>query len=398
MAGGRVTAAGGTLGAMAESDECRVALLVPQDIGYGRGVLAGVQEVAAGRGWRLRQAAPVEAVLPLLRGWRPDGVIAHVTERPVAEALTTLGRPVVNTTTTLTTWEGPLVEVDHDAVGRLAAEHLLDRGYRHFGYLGSDWAGFSLARERAFRRRLAEGGHEVSACHLNYLPQPPADLPWDRAEEDLRSWVASLPKPCGVFASNDRPGRELVNVCRSLGVRVPRDVGVLGVDADDFECRMCEPPLSSVANPAAAIGRTAAEMLGRLMAGESVSEPRPLVAPPRVIVRGSTDAFATADSEVRAALRLIAERSCEGLRAADVHAASGVSRRQLERRFRDAVGRGVLEEITRVRVERAKQLLAETNLEVAVVAARSGFSGPRRMATVFAAEVGATPLGFRRSC
>ena len=383
---------------MENPEQPRVALLIPQDIGYGRGVLAGVQEYAAGLGWRLRQAPASAGVLPVVRAWRPHGVVAHVTEEAVVTALKRLRRPVVNTTTTLATWDGPLVEVDHAAVGRLAAEHLLDRGYRHFGYLGSDWAGFSLAREEAFRARLAGAGHAVSACHLDYLPQPPADLPWDRVEADLRSWAEGLPKPCGVFASNDRPGRELVNVCRSLGVAVPSEVGVLGVDADDFECRMCEPPLSSVANPAAAIGRTAAGLLEALMAGEEVADPRPALPPPRVIVRGSTDAFAAADAEVRAALRLIAARSAEGLRARDVHEASGVSRRQLERRFRAAVGRGVLEEITRVRVERAKELLAETNLGVAAVAERAGFSGPRRMATVFAAEVGSTPLEFRRGC
>ena len=170
---------------------------------------------------------------------------------------------------------------------------------------------------------------------------------------------------------------------------------MLGVDGDDFECRMCEPPLSSVANPAVSIGRRAAEMLTELMSGQSPKPQRVSLSPPRVIVRGSTDALAAVDPVVRAALSLIRERACRGLLAEDVHAEIECSRRQLERRFRDTVGRSVLQEIVRVRIERAKELLAETQLGVTTIAERSGFSGPKRMATVFSREVGCAPLEFR---
>ena len=358
----------------------RVALLVPQDLGYGRGVLAGIQAWATERGgWQLRHAPPTADALGPLRAWRPDGVVAHLADAAVAGRLKRMKAPVVNTTSTLTSWRGPLAEVDHAAVGRMAAEHLLGLGLRHFGYLGSGWAGFSLERERAFAARLAEAGRAASVCHLNYLPQPPSDRPWGRVDADLRAWLAALPKPCGVMASNDRPGRELVDACRQLGVAVLGEVAVVGVDNDEFECRMCDPPLSSVANPAEAVGRAAAEMLAALMAGRP-ADTRVRLAPPRVVPRGSSDAVAVADPVARAILGRIRDDSTRGLTAAEAVAGAGCSRRQAERRFRAACGRSVLEAITAARVARARPLLAETNLDPAAVAREAGFGSPRRMA------------------
>ncbi|MFH5802617.1 substrate-binding domain-containing protein [Alienimonas sp. DA493] len=379
-----------------------MALLVPQELGYGRGVCAGVQEVAEAEGWSLRQAPADAAVLPMMRRWCPHGVVAHLTDASVAAALRRGGVPAVNVTSTLRGWRGPLVEADHEAVGRLAAEHFLDRGFRHFGYLGSAWAGFSLSREEAFRRRLGAAGFDVSACHLDYLPQPPADRPWDVVERDLRAWLTALPRPAAVFASNDRPAREAVEACRSLGFAVPEEIAVLGVDDDEFECRMCRPALSSVANPSVEVGRRAAAMLATLIAGGTPPDRAVAVPPPRVVTRGSSDATAVRSPGVRAAVRLIREEACRGLNAAEVHrrvaAPAGRSRRQLEREFRAELGRTVLAEILRVRVERARSLLAETDLDVAAVAAHSGFADARRLAKVFRDRSGQSPTAFRAAC
>ncbi|MEM9587119.1 MAG: substrate-binding domain-containing protein [Planctomycetota bacterium] len=381
---------------MNDNEPTRIALLIPQDIGYGRGVLQGIYDQAVlFPNWRLHHAPPTRHILSAMKHWYPHGVIAHVMDQRLCEELAQLSIPVVNTTSTISDWSGPLVEVDNGIIGKLAAEHFLDRGYRHFGYLGSDWAGFSLQREASFRDAIGQAGFELTSCYLDYLPQPPVDLPWNHIDREMRAWLQKLPKPVAVLASNDRPGREVVNACESLGLGVPADVAVLGVDNDEFECWTSHPPLSSIVNPSEQIGREAAALMAKILANENHND-RFDVIPQRLVIRQSTDAYAVDDPHLKAALQLIRQHYREPLSAVDVHRHVDCSRRLLERRFREVLGRSIVDEIRRVRIQRATELLADTDLKVAAIAERTGFEDARVFAKAFRRMSGLTPTEYRR--
>ena len=387
----------GTRNTPAAESVKRIALLMGQDLGYCRGVFRGIHTYALHeKRWILRDVPPDEQILPSLREWQPQGIIAHLFDADFARRVLALKKPLVNITNTLVRLKAPFVEVDHLRVGQLAAEHFLERGYVNFGYLGSGWTGFSQQRERGFRRRLATAGHSLSSCYADYLPRPPLASSWKTADRQVRDWLLALPKPAAILASNDVPARHLAETCRMLGLYVPEQVAVLGVDNDEVECLLCHPPLSSVVNPAEQIGYEAARLLDRLMSGRTPPRKPIYVRPTHVVTRQSTDVIAVADPDVSRAAAFIRDHAAEKIGVADVVLPLSMARRRLERRFRGCLGRTILEEIQRVRVERAKHLLAETDLPMPVVASRSGFSTPQRLAAVFRRATGQSPLVYRR--
>lgn len=375
----------------------RVALIMGQDIGYCRDVLRGIQAFATGHeSWIFHDAAPDLRILQPLKEWKPQGIIAHLFQEELAEELRALGKPLVNTTSTLADLELPLVEIDHHAVGRMGAEHFLQGGFRNFGYFGSRTAGFSIGREQGFCRRLQEAGYSCSSCYAEYMPRPDAGGSWVDIDKRVHRWITALPKPVGILASNDVPARTLAEVCRQLDLNVPTDVAILGVDNDDVETGLAYPPLSSIALPSERVGFEAAALLSRLMAGQEPPS-EPLFLPPQgVVVRQSSDVVAVSDPELSAILNFIRRHGTEPIGVEDVTAQVGASRRKLERKFRAAMHRTIHDEIRRVRIERAKRLLSTTDLAMPAIANRSGFDSARRLATVFRKQTGTTPTAYRR--
>lgn len=395
--GGRIScaAADGAGGSGAPREFQRIALILGQDLGYCRGVLRGVQAFGAENvSWIFRDAAPSTAVIDAVREWNPAGIIAHLFEKEVADGLRSIGKPLVNVTNTLDL-DLPLVEIDHEAVGRMAAEHFLHGGFRRFGYFGSATAGFSVERERGFRKRLAEAGFECSTQHAEYLPRPSNAATWSEVDESVRQWLLALPKPVAIFASNDVPARELAEICRTTGLHVPEDVALLGVDDDKLECGLSFPPLSSIALPSERVGYEAARMLSQLMAGKKLKHDRVYFPPKAIVVRQSSDIVAVEDRDVAQALRFIREHAGEAISVEDVLTEVPVSRRKLERDFQRVIHRTIFEEIRRHRVEKAMRLLATTDLPMPAIAKQSGFESARRLAVVFGQVMKATPTFYR---
>ncbi|MFM8495416.1 MAG: substrate-binding domain-containing protein, partial [Planctomycetia bacterium] len=229
---------------------------------------------------------------------------------------------------------------------------------------------------------------------------------WSLLQDELKAWLAALPKPVGIMACHDVRARHLLDVCRSLGLRVPHDVAVIGVDDDELVCEFCEPPLSSVALAARSVGHEAARLLERLMrptqsAAENKtagSVPRCTLLPPvGVVARQSTDTLAVADPVIAAAIRTIRERAAKGLEIAELVTESKLSRWQLEDRFRRLVGRSIHDDILHVRLNEAHRLVTTTDLPLKRIAPRSGFRSVTYMTTLFRRHFNATPAALRTS-
>ena len=372
-------------------------LLLDRGLSFVREVIRGIRVYASDRpNWVLRDAPPSLRLVSQVRDWKPHGIIAGLVLPRVAEELTRTGAPLVDTAYMLPDLSVPTVDADHRAVGRLAAEHFLERRFNQFGFFGSESAAYSRSQEAAFRKRVAESGYTVSSCYTEYLADLATAALWKKSTQKTQRWLRRLPKPVAVLCCEDAPARYLADVCSQIGLKVPDDVALLGVGNDDLDCSLTQPALSSIAVPSERIGFEAAALLDRLMAGEA--EPQePLLLPPlHVVTRYSTDILAIEDETVQTALQYIRENAWSDISVSDLADGIAVGRRHLERKFRTILGRSVLEEIYRVRVERAKELLTDTHLSITTIAERAGFPNTRRLDVVFAQRTGLSPREYRR--
>lgn len=374
----------------------RIGLVFSHTLAYCRGVLRGIKHYAeTAPHWTFLPVSPEPQAIRALRSLRPAAVIAHVFSEELAQTLSRLRAPVVNVCGVLPEAPSPRIGVDDHRCGALAAEHLLERGIRHFGFVGHRDHGYSMRREAGFRERIAPTGASVASYHEpGRRPFDPMGRLWaqDRA---VQRWVRALPRPVGIFAPNDIWGVQLTEVCLRADLQVPEDVAILGVDDDDLLCEFARPSLSSIALPNQRIGYEAARELEGLLRGKKARS-RPLLLPPLgVIARRSTNILAVDDADVVAALRYIREQGHQPLRVTDLLREVPTSRRSLERRFRKVLGRSILDEIRRVHVERASQLLAQTDLPLHSVAERSGFTDAKRFSAVFRQMAGLTPSAYR---
>jgi LacI family transcriptional regulator len=215
----------------------------------------------------------------------------------------------------------------------------------------------------------------------------------------MAKWLKSLPKPLGLMACNDDRGQHVIEACKIAGLRVPDEVGIIGADNDELVCELSDPPMSSVAVNFERAGYESAEVLAQLISGHARKRSRSnqiIVQATHVVARQSTDILSISDLALGKGLRFIRQRGNEALNVADVVLAAGLSRRVLEKRFRKLLGRSVLSEIRRVRVEHICRMLVETNQSVSQIALALGYDGVEHFARYFRAEVQMTPLAYRK--
>jgi LacI family transcriptional regulator len=283
----------------------------------------------------------------------------------------------------------------------MAAEHLLDRGFRRFAFCGFNGTEWSDLRRLGFESRVTEAGFPCQIFANPMLSRANDNAEYEeldaRYEEELKRWLESLPKPVGMMACNDSRGRQVLNCCRDSNLAVPDDVAVVGVDKDEILCELSDVPLSSVILNAQQIGYEAADLLARMMAGEACDAAQSiLVKPHGLATRRSTDVLAIEDRQSAAALRLIREHACEGINVPFLAKAVGVSRRSLERRLAETLGRSPNAEILRVRLERVCRLLTESDFPLSEVAARAGFENTEYLSRLFKKKLGMTLGEFRK--
>ena len=371
-----------------------VALLIETSRAYGRSVLVGVRRyLSEHRPWSvyLETRALESEAPPWLRGWKGDGILSRTVSAALARRLRATSVPVVELRSRRLLPRAPWLGIDNHALGDLVASHLLDRGFRRFGLLALRSEDFFRERCDNFVATLRARGFR---CDVLQAPEHPSR--WEAQQRGLVRWVQRLPKPAGVMACTDQLGFWLLDACARAGIAVPEEIAVVGVENDDALCAMSRPPLSSVALPTERIGYEAARMLDRMMRGGSVPRMRTEIAPLGVVARQSSDVVAVGDPRLSAALRHVREHACDGIAVEDVLRAAPMSRSSLERGFRKLLGRSPHDELLRVRLDRAKRLLAETDLKLSAVAQRSGFRHVQRLCERFRRAFGETAGRYRQ--
>jgi len=324
-----------------------------------------------------------------------DGIIGRATPGLVAAARAA-GVPLVNVWHNSPVTDVPLVAPDFEAAGRMAAEHLLARGFEHFGLLGRTRERSTKMGHAGFRAVLTTAGF---SCSVLMLPAGYANnaANWRKFTVRLDEWMDGWSCPMGVSTSYDLLARQVACACERRGLNVPQDVAVVGRHNESVICNHPEPSLTSIDLGYERVGYRAAELLDEMMGG--AAPPRePIYLPPAgLIPRRSSDSLAVEDELVAAALRFISEHSHEPIRVGHVAEGLNVARRTLERRFSKRLGRSVAGEITRLRVERAKRKLVETKASIKSIAREFGFADSLQMAVVFRRLEGVTPSVYRHN-
>ena len=378
----------------------QVAVILDATSPYQRKMIRGVAAYARKvGGWLLYVEEDPLDRLPDLKTWGGHGIITAFSERRYAAFVHGLDLPVVGVEGGYGWYEQdsgiPYFATDDAAVARMAADHLLGQGYSRLAYCGfpkSRHNSWSEKRRRGFRERAKEAG---VPCQV-YTGRHRATRQWSALQRDLCHWLGSLEKPVGIMAGNDARARHVLEACRSIGLRVPEDVAVVGVDNHELMCELTDPPLSSVEQGARELGYRAAELLDRMMGGKRPKQIANYVAPERVIVRRSTDSLAIGDVDVAAAVRFVREHACEHIRVADVLDKVAVSRSTLDSRFRSIIGKTIHEEIHDTMLARAQELIAAGGLTLKQVARDAGFAHVQHMTNLFRRRLGRTPGEFQR--
>lgn len=364
-------------------------------VGYLAGIQLGVADYFVQRpDWVWTHVDPVPSELASLQNMPVDGIIAYLEDSYVHQ-LVARGVPTIDISNWLDVTPFPQVVPDDVTIGRMAGEYLADLGLRNVGFIGFSSVHFNRLRFEGFSDALRKVGIVPDVCSWNdTLPQnfkAPRGV-----REGVLAWLLKLPKPVGIFGVNDKVAAEVLEICRASGIKVPEEVCVLGVDDDELITRVAYPPLSSIALHAQKIGFEAARLLDSLMAGGKPPKAPILLPPEGVVARQSTNLLAIEDPDVVAAVRYIREHVHQHITVRHLLEAVPVNRRYLERKFKEAIGRTPLQEIRRVRLEKAKELLAATDLSMPAIAKRSGFPNPERLANVFHDMTGMTPTSYRR--
>jgi LacI family transcriptional regulator len=374
-----------------------VALLIETSNGYCRGLLEGIIAYSKHHAnWSIHLSEQERGAAPpsWLKSWQGDGVIARIETRAIAKELGKLPFPKVDLSAARYLTGIPWADTDDAAISRLAMEHFTERGFRNVAYCGDPGFAWSNARRDCFRRLAKQA--QCRFFEHQSIHRYDTTYRWDSVKSHMSSWLNQLPRPVAIMGCYDFQAQQILDVCRELSISVPEEMAVLGVDDDHLICELSEPGLSSIIPDTKRTGYEAAEQLDRMMHGEWIATDLPLVTQPLGIrVRSSTDTLAIDDELIARSLSFIRRNAMTNIRVMDVVERSGLSRRALEHRFTQLVGRTPHDEITRVRIDRIKILLRETELSIAEIANRSGFEYAEYLAAAFKRETGQTPTEYR---
>lgn len=368
-----------------ERSKANVGVLVDPIGSYGRGVTRGIISYHRYRQWQLSMLRTwIFQPASFLSDWSGDGLIAMVADEATLVEVQRTGKPFVCVSSLLPELLPNSVVADDRAVGRLAAQHFLEKGYRNYAFAAQS----DSSTLPAFIRDRYEGfAQELEAAGLSAQSAlDPRELP---------EMLHGVALPVAVFAANDEIGIRVIKTAEQLGLRVPEDVAVVGVDNDDLLVESRSVGLSSIELPTGKIGFEACRALDSMLSGTARAPEVVALPPVRLVQRNSSDITAISDPEVATALAFLRQHCSQPISIADVVARVPLSRRALERKFRRHLQRSLFDEIQRLRLERAASLLLETDLSVEQVARASGFSSRSRFHSTFAQARGCTPNAYR---
>jgi LacI family transcriptional regulator len=359
------------------------------------GFYVGAARYAREHDWHLVTDMIYTASIPY--GWQGDGILSFIGHRDdLAEFILANPAPAVEISLVRSDVDLPRVAADNRMIGRVAAEHFIERGFRR-----CLWVPFrddvpNRERREGFFGTLARAGILSAELPVTAWDGGAGGTDWAARRRIVSDELLRLPKPLAVFCYNDCVAADIIAACDQQGLRVPDDVAVLGVDNDAMLCESFHTPLSSVRHDLAGMAYEAAALLDHLMAGGSPPAEIKRVPPRGIAARRSTDIVAVDDRDVAAALRFIWDRyALNSLSVDDIAAAAGIHRRLLEKAFRRELGRGINQELVRTRLKAVTLRLESTDDSVTDIASQTGYTRPNHLFRSFREHFGMSPSQYR---
>ena len=382
----------------------QVVVLIPLTLKGHRDCFEGILRYARVNGpWRLyrREGRPGEQRLLDMKRWGCSGIITSACTLAEAKAIAGTRVPIIvfEPDPDMRSPEHPLAKhsclrVDSYATGEHAARFYLERHYKNFAYIGTARNRYwSQERGDGFKETVKAAGGSISEYEG---PTAKERNDWALEQPHMEAWLKSLPKPTALFAAMDGRARQVLDACLDAGIAIPEEIAVLGVDDDPLICDATFPTLSSIQHNSEHMGYLLAEHLDLLMRGKRPKQRTLWVKPTRVESRRSTDASAITDPQVARALEYIwREAGHQAINVPDVVKLFGSSRRYAENRFKSVVGRTIMEEIRRVKLERVCALLTETSLSIGEIASQCDFARESHLAFLFRKQHDMTMSQYR---
>ena len=384
----------------------KILLLVESSSAYGRKIAFGISKYAKERGdWTLHiEDRDVFSIpLQLAQGWKGDGIITRTSRASLRNTLSRLSCPIVEL---LGVHSGQMREVMPDTYRgmELCIKHYQDKQISSIAYYGFGRNWWIEERRKTFLDITDQFGL-TAYCFVDNSAKTPNPQPeWsEKYEKPLTRWLKTLPAQTGLIVACDYQAVRVLNTCQVIGIAVPEQLAILGIDNDEHFCNLATPQLSSLDQNAEMIGYEAAELLNRKMTIRAVRRKNdeittPILVPPQgVVARRSTEIGAIEDEDVATALRFIAEFALTRIVVSDVVHHVGVSYSTLFRRFHQVLNRSPHDEIIKIRLDHAKFLLAQTNLSIRAIAAKTCYNTVEYFTAVFHRHIGQTPACYRKN-
>jgi len=375
----------------------KILLLVETSRVAGRDILLGIASYSHIHGpWHFSRKPPFyilpeEKQTSQLKNTDIDGIITAGGEK--MEEVLAMNLPTISIDVREQMPGIPNAFSDSFTIGKIGAAHLLERGFRNFAYCGFDNIHWSRERGESFEQNISQEGFET---HLYKSPNPEEGHIWDKEQIHIADWLKTLPLPVGLMACNDDCAQHILQACKIAGLKTPYDVAILGVDNDKLICNLTNPPLSSISLNFQKAGYEIAKLLDRSMAGKETAQQSVIIQATHVVTRPSTDIMAIEDREVAQAIQYIRWNTKQNLSVNNVVEEVNMARRTLERHFQKTLGHSINKEITLTRIKQTAQLLIETNMSIAKIAATLGYPGYEHISRYFRKEMGMSPLEYRK--
>ncbi len=323
-----------------------------------------------------------------------DGIITRVWDRKTAQDIIKCCKNTIFFYANEYFPEYTCIYTDHGHIGRIAADHLLERGIKKFAFLGYKNMVWSGERGGAFMKTVSDAGFEASKFEIEFNYRK-FDY-WSKTKNSsLVKWLEKLPKPVGIFASNDELGRHIIESCKAYGMQIPDQVAVIGVDNDECICDLTYPPLSSIRLNTEQSGFDAAKALDKMFHGEELENKTILTPIMDVIERQSSNILCHDDKTITAAIKYIKVNVKNLIQVTDVANEVCLSRRELLRRFKSTTGLTVYDVIRNEKIKAIEKYLTASNLSISEVAYEFKFSGPEKLSRFFTQNKGVSPKKFR---
>lgn len=391
---------------MANDHTRRILVSIPTNSYTQRRMLEGVLKYARerhGDTWRLQLdlGGFVSQKLKCFSDWKCDGIIAYIDDpsaRPhflSAKLPTVLIEPFLSPSSNITAHKRVVSFVNDDACeGETAADYFMSRHFKSFAFIGTpEETPWSHLREQGFVTRLKSRGQ---TCLV--YPKLPEDEREDFAREMPRlvKWLKDLPRPTAVFTAHDLRARQILTAADAAGIDVPGHLAVLGVDDDELICETATPALSSIPTREDSHGYACGRALEELFKGHPGKRVI-RTAHKRVVSRASTDISAVDDPFVARALNWAHKHLADGASIDAIAKGIGYSKRMLQARARRALGQSLSDEVRRMMLTAAAELLSNTDKSVSDIAAECGFTSVSHLSLRFKKHYRQTPLAYRKT-